>query len=82
MDPETKKIMVSRDVVFDEVSSWQAKGKIDLAPLYEDTASNERGSNIYSSKENINQDETPADVIRNHQDKESNQIIWPTMNFN
>lgn len=64
MDPKTKKVMVSRDVVFDEVSYWQAEGKIDLAPCFEDTASSERGNNIYSSKENINQDETPADVIR------------------
>lgn len=64
VDLETKKIMVSHDVVFDEVSSCQIKGKIDLAPFYEDVASSERGSNIYSCQENIQQDEISDGVTQ------------------
>ena len=75
VDLETKKIMVSHDVVFDEVSSCQIKGKIDLAPFYEDVASSERGSNIYSCQENIQQDEISDGVTQDHQDKESYLII-------
>lgn len=75
MDLETKKIMVSHDVVFDKVSSCQIKGKIDLAPFSEDAASNGRGSNIYSCQENIQQDEISDGVTQDHQDKESYFII-------
>nr|DAD45748.1 TPA_asm: hypothetical protein HUJ06_003978 [Nelumbo nucifera] len=47
MDPKTKKIIVSRDVVFNEVSSYESdvkEGKRTdiLAPLFDNAASNER----------------------------------------
>ncbi|KAA8549541.1 hypothetical protein F0562_001441 [Nyssa sinensis] len=62
MDLETKKVVVSRDVVFDEVSSHQIdanpnKGTADLSPFFSDDASSEKGSNTTSSGETIQQDE-------------------------
>lgn len=66
MDPETKKVDVSRDVVFDEVSSLQIdtdRGTIDLSP-FPDGASRERGSNITHTEENIQQEETTGTVLR------------------
>ncbi|KAL9422384.1 hypothetical protein AB3S75_034620 [Citrus x aurantiifolia] len=64
MDPETKKVTVSRDVVFDELSSWQAEGKVDLEPFSENVASSDRGSNISSAGENIHEVETSDAVLR------------------
>ena len=66
MDPETKKVTVSRDVVFDEVSSYQFsanmdRGTADLALFPSDIASSERGRNVSPSGENTQQAET---VIR------------------
>ncbi|KAA8521602.1 hypothetical protein F0562_012275 [Nyssa sinensis] len=69
MDPETKKVVVSRDVVFDEVSSHQIdantnRGTTDLSPFFGDDASNEKGSNTTSSGETIQQDEVIGTAIR------------------
>ncbi|KAJ8617203.1 hypothetical protein MRB53_013389 [Persea americana] len=66
MDPETKKVDVSCDVVFDEVSSLQIdtdRGTIDLSP-FPDGAPSERGSNITPIEENIQQEETTGTVLR------------------
>ena len=50
MDPETKKVVVSHDVVFDEVSSYQIDANTNrgsyLSPFFIDDASSKRGSNI------------------------------------
>lgn len=51
-------------MVFDELSSWQAEGKVDLEPFSENVASSERGSNISSSGENIHEAETSDAVLR------------------
>ncbi|KAA8541518.1 hypothetical protein F0562_022670 [Nyssa sinensis] len=62
MDLETKKVVVSRDVVFDEFSSHQIdanlnRGTADFSPFFGDDASSENGSNTTSSRETIQQDE-------------------------
>ena len=62
MDPETKKVVVSRDVVFDEISSDHigANDKsimADLLPVCGDTESNDKRS-ITTSGENVQQSET------------------------
>ncbi|KAA8538045.1 hypothetical protein F0562_027375 [Nyssa sinensis] len=69
MDLETKKVVVSRDVVFDEVSSYQIdanpnRGIADLSPFFGDDASSEKGSNTTSSGETIQQDEVIGTTIR------------------
>ena len=69
MDPETKKVVVFRDVVFDEVSSHQIdantnRGTTNLSPFFGDDASNERGSNTTPSGENIQQDEIIGTTIQ------------------
>ncbi|KAA8540328.1 hypothetical protein F0562_024753 [Nyssa sinensis] len=69
MDLETKKVVVSRDVVFDEVSSHQIdanpnRGTADLSPFFGDDASSEKGSNTTSSGETIQQDEVIGTAIR------------------
>nr|DAD30117.1 TPA_asm: hypothetical protein HUJ06_031585 [Nelumbo nucifera] len=66
MDPETKKNIVSRDVVFDEVSSYESDAKEGkrsgiLAPLFDDAASNEREINIHLPREDIQQAESYLD---------------------
>jgi len=63
MDPKIKKVTVSRDVVFDEVSSYQFstnmdRGTADLAFFPSDTTSSERGSNVSPSGEISQQAET------------------------
>ncbi|KAL2466202.1 Uncharacterized protein Adt_42053 [Abeliophyllum distichum] len=68
MDPETKKVVISCDVVFDEVPSHQVDNEdsrtSDLASLFGDVAISESGSNIIPSRENIQQDETIGTAIR------------------
>ncbi|KAG6391252.1 hypothetical protein SASPL_149005 [Salvia splendens] len=63
MDPETKKVVISRDVVFDEISFDQIDANdrsvtTDLLPILDDVAPSDRGSISTSPEENLQQDET------------------------
>lgn len=53
MDLKTNKVMVFYDVVFNEVSSCDIKGKTDLKLFSEDVASSEMENNISLYRENI-----------------------------
>ncbi|KAA8549858.1 hypothetical protein F0562_001542 [Nyssa sinensis] len=69
MDPKTKKVLVSYDVVFDKVSSYQInantnRGMADLSPFFSNDASSEKGSNTSSSGETIQQDEVIGTAIQ------------------
>ncbi|KAG6392959.1 hypothetical protein SASPL_147188 [Salvia splendens] len=63
MDPETKKVVINRDVVFDEISSNQIDANnrsvtTDLLHILDDAASSDRGSVATSPEENLQQYET------------------------
>ncbi|KAJ8619996.1 hypothetical protein MRB53_028525 [Persea americana] len=68
MDPETRKVVVSRDVVFDEVLAHQVeanadRGITDLASFFGNEAFSEKGSSISPSGDNIQQDDITEAVI-------------------
>ncbi|KAJ8632377.1 hypothetical protein MRB53_025713 [Persea americana] len=69
MHPESRKVIVSRDVVFDEVSAHQVEANADrsitdLAPFFGNEAFSEKGSSISPSGDNIKQDDITEAVIR------------------
>ena len=68
MDPKTKKVVFSHDVVFDEVSSYkfdaiEGKNTIDLPLFSNDSAFRLGESNVPLLEENIKQDELIESVL-------------------
>ncbi|KAG6384138.1 hypothetical protein SASPL_156061 [Salvia splendens] len=80
MDPETKKVVVSHDVVFDEISSDHigADDKsitADLMPVCGDAESNDKRSITTSSGENVQQSEKIEAGARRSEDREDHLLI-------
>lgn len=78
MDPETKKVIIYRDVVFDEVSSHEIyvnmnSNTVQLSPFFGDNASNTRGNITTPSGENIKQ----KDITRIFTRTSSRQRMQP-----
>ena len=69
MDPDTKKVVVSRDVIFDEVSPYQEHANTDntstsLGSLFGDACANEKEGNLPPSEVNIQQNDSMEPVTR------------------